>query len=85
MNRCARIRGCPASQYLSCKAWLESVECWETDSPRCSADFRLCLQFGCPVYEKYTERMDNALRARAQETLRTSRSREDEGPTESSG
>jgi len=73
MNRCAKIRGCPASQYLNCPAWRASVDCWESDSWRCTSDMRLCLQYGCPVYERYPERIESALRARAAETLRVSR------------
>lgn len=77
MNRCAKIKECPASQYLRCEAWLEGMDCWEIASPRCSAGLRLCLQYGCPVYERYSAEIEAALRDRAMEPTRTSRESEE--------
>jgi hypothetical protein len=77
MNHCAKIKECPASQYLLCEAWLEGLECWEIASPRCSAGLRLCLQYGCPVYERYTTDIEAALKDRAMESTRSVREGEE--------
>ncbi len=73
MNHCAKIRGCPASQYLRCEAWLEGLECWEISAPRCANDLRLCMQYGCPVYDKYSSDIEASLKTKAMETSRSSR------------
>jgi hypothetical protein len=71
MNRCAKIKGCPASQYLSCRAYAESLDCWQISSPRCSADLRICIQYGCPVYERFKAEIENTLKERAMEPVRS--------------
>jgi len=65
MNECSRLRGCPASQYLSCEAYLRGLECWQVEQPRCTSELRLCLQYGCPVYERYSGEIEETLRERA--------------------
>lgn len=65
MNECSRLRGCPASQYLACEAYLRGLECWQVEQPRCTLELRLCLQYGCPVYERYSREIEEALRERA--------------------
>ncbi len=77
MNRCAKLKECPASQYLKCEAWLEGMDCWEMPSPRCSSGLHLCLQYGCPVYEKYPVEIEARLKSRAMEPLHTSREDEE--------
>lgn len=66
-NMCSRLRGCPASQYLACEAYQRGMECWQVDQPRCSLELRYCLQYGCPVYERYSAEIEEALQARALE------------------
>ncbi len=65
MNMCSRLRGCPASQYLTCEAYRRGLECWQVEQPRCVLEMRFCLQYGCPVYERYGAEIDEALRNRA--------------------
>ncbi|MGQ9474888.1 MAG: hypothetical protein ACUVRX_01720 [Actinomycetota bacterium] len=65
MNDCSRLRGCPASQYLSCEAYRKGLECWQVEQPRCTLELRLCLQYGCPVYERHSGAIEEALRERA--------------------
>ena len=67
-NNCQRLRACPASQYLNCEAYKRGLECWQIDEPRCALELRFCLQYGCPVYERYSAEMDEALRERALES-----------------
>lgn len=64
---CRRLRGCPASQYLSCEAYRRGQECWQVDDPRCTTELRFCLQYGCPVYDRYKAEIEEALRVRALE------------------
>ncbi len=66
-NTCRSLRGCPASQYLYCEAYRKGLECWQIEEPRCSRELRYCLQYGCPVYERYKEEIEEALRERALE------------------
>lgn len=73
MNRCAKLKECPASQYLRCEAWSSGMDCWEVASPRCSSGLHLCLQYGCPVYERFNAEIEATLKSRAMEPLRTSR------------
>jgi hypothetical protein len=52
MNLCSNysIKGCPASSYLSCPAYLEGKNCWEVEiaKPCCKAE---CAHdcMGCDV------------------------------------
>lgn len=73
MNRCARLKECPASQYLKCEAWLDGLDCWEVLSPRCSSGLHLCMQYGCPVYERFSADIEATVKSRAMEPLRASR------------
>ena len=66
-NTCRTLRGCPASQYLVCEAFLKGLECWQVEEPRCARELRFCLQYGCPVYDRYKEEIEEALRERAME------------------
>ncbi len=66
-NTCRSLRGCPASQYLSCEAYRSGLECWQIDEPRCSRELHFCMQFGCPVYDRYKEEIEATLRERALE------------------
>lgn len=54
MNRCSdySIMGCPASLYLSCSAYKEGKNCWETerDIPCCQKDKAECGN--CRIYIK---------------------------------
>ncbi|MDY6794278.1 MAG: hypothetical protein SWK76_03205 [Actinomycetota bacterium] len=70
MNNCYRLRGCPASQYLFCEAYKRGLECWQIDEPRCTLELRFCLQHGCPVYERYSAEIEEALREKAMEGRR---------------
>lgn len=65
MNTCSRLRDCPASQYLNCEAYGRGLECWQVEQPRCALEIRLCLQYGCPVYERFSGEIEEALRDRA--------------------
>lgn len=64
---CRQLRGCPASQYLDCEAFRRGLQCWQIDQPRCSLELRFCLQYGCPVYERYSSEIEEALREKALE------------------
>ena len=66
-NTCRSLRGCPASQYLRCQAYLQGLECWQVDEPRCTLELRYCLQYGCPVYDRYKSEIEVSLRERALE------------------
>jgi len=66
-NNCRKLRGCPASQYLSCEAYRHGLECWQIDQPRCALELRFCLQYGCPVYDRYSAEIEEALREKALE------------------
>jgi hypothetical protein len=66
-NNCQKLRGCPASQYLSCEAFRQGLECWQISQPRCSVELRYCLQYGCPVYDRYSAEIEEALREKAME------------------
>jgi hypothetical protein len=66
-NSCRRLRGCPASQYLSCEAFKRGLECWQVNEPRCALELRYCLQYGCPVYDRYSMEIEEALREKALE------------------
>lgn len=64
-SNCRKLRECPASQYLSCEAYLRGLECWQIDQPRCSRELRFCLQYGCPVYDRFSAEIEEALRVKA--------------------
>lgn len=66
-NNCQKIKACPASQYLFCEAFKMGLECWQVSEPRCSSEMRLCMQYGCPVYDRYTTEIEQALKDRALE------------------
>lgn len=66
-NNCHKLRACPASQYINCEAYKRGLECWQVDEPRCSMELRFCLQYGCPVYDKFSAEIDEALREKALE------------------
>ncbi|OFW55963.1 MAG: hypothetical protein A2W01_05860 [Candidatus Solincola sediminis] len=66
-NNCQKIKGCPASQYLSCEAFKRGLECWQVDEPRCAVELRFCMQYGCPVYDRYSQEIEHALKDRALE------------------
>lgn len=66
-QHCRQLRGCPASQYSDCEAFRRGLQCWQIDQPRCSLELRLCLQYGCPVYERYSSEIEEALREKALE------------------
>ena len=66
-NNCRKLRGCPASQYLACEAYKYGLECWQIDEPRCALELRFCLQYGCPVYDRYSAEIEEALREKALE------------------
>lgn len=66
-NQCSRLRGCPASQYLVCEAYRKGLECWQVEQPRCTLELRFCLQYGCPVYDRYSVEIEETLRERALE------------------
>jgi len=66
-NHCRKLRGCPASQYLACEAYRRGLECWQIDQPRCSQELRFCLQYGCPVYDRFSSEIEEALRLKALE------------------
>lgn len=46
------VRGCPASHYLTCKAYATGRNCWEVACKPCCKqdDFGQCLS--CSVYIK---------------------------------
>lgn len=67
LNNCRKLRECPASQYLSCEAYKRGLECWQIDQPRCALELRFCLQYGCPVYDRYSHEIEEALRVKALE------------------
>lgn len=67
VNQCSRLRGCPASQYLVCEAYRKGLECWQVEQPRCTLELRFCLQYGCPVYDRYNVEIEETLRERALE------------------
>lgn len=64
---CSKLRGCPASQYLNCEAYRRGLLCWQISEPRCTTELRFCLQYGCPVYDRYKNEIEEALRERALE------------------
>jgi hypothetical protein len=66
-NACRKLRECPASQYLTCEAYRRGLECWQIDQPRCAKELRFCLQYGCPVYDRYSTEIEEALREKALE------------------
>ncbi len=66
-NNCQKIKGCPASQYLLCEAFKRGLECWQVEEPRCAMEMRFCLQYGCPVYDRYPQEIEQALKDRALE------------------
>ncbi|MBC7247808.1 MAG: hypothetical protein H5T73_08510 [Actinobacteria bacterium] len=67
LHDCRQLRGCPASQYIACEAFRRGMQCWQIEQPRCTLELRLCLQYGCPVYERYSSEIEEALRERALE------------------
>jgi len=60
-SNCWEIKRCSAGQYHNCRAYQEKKHCWEISNPRGSRSLLLCLQLGCPVYEKYMEEIDSEI------------------------
>lgn len=53
-NLCSsyKIRGCPASFYLSCPAYLGDMNCWEAQDKRCCSTQNLAKCSVCPVHDR---------------------------------
>jgi hypothetical protein len=53
-NTCSnhRVRGCPASFYLSCPAYLNGKNCWEVAEKPCCGDGNLTKCGLCPTFTK---------------------------------
>ncbi|PKQ28023.1 MAG: hypothetical protein CVT63_04960 [Candidatus Anoxymicrobium japonicum] len=63
-QNCWEIKKCSAAQYLNCAAYLEKKKCWEISNPRGSRSMLLCLQMGCPVYDRYMNEIDKEIECR---------------------
>lgn len=63
-KNCWEIKKCSAAQYLNCKAYQEQKHCWEVSNPRGSRSMLLCVQMGCPVYDRYTAEIDREIQYR---------------------
>jgi hypothetical protein len=52
---------------MNCEAYRHGLECWQVEEVRCASELRFCLQYGCPVYDKYKVEIEEALREKALE------------------
>ncbi|MDO8587784.1 MAG: hypothetical protein Q7T82_12190 [Armatimonadota bacterium] len=52
-NICSRysVRGCPASHYLKCEAFLTGRNCWETVNKPCCRETDLARCRSCSIYD----------------------------------
>jgi hypothetical protein len=46
------VKGCPASYYLNCPAYLSGTNCWEVKEKPCCAQGNLRACSGCEVYRR---------------------------------
>jgi|GEM_PF-852381 len=44
------VKGCPASYYLNCPAYLSNVNCWEVSKRPCCDKHSRSACMNCPVY-----------------------------------
>jgi hypothetical protein len=53
-NHCRdyKVRGCPASFYLSCPAYRSSKNCWEVQKKPCCPAENLSKCVACAVFAK---------------------------------
>jgi hypothetical protein len=48
MRKCWQIKGCPASHYVHCPAYVKDVDCWEIKQGCLCTEFKDCSE--CLIY-----------------------------------
>lgn len=51
MPLCGELKGCPASHYMNCEAYLQQVNCWEIKKGCLCHRSSNCEE--CLIYERY--------------------------------
>ncbi len=55
MNYCRQMKGCPASQYFICPAYLKDDNCWENENIPCCRRKNKKRCDTCSMYIAFTE------------------------------
>jgi hypothetical protein len=53
MRKCWQIKGCPASHYVRCEAYIKDADCWQINQGCLCVDGSNCSE--CSIYKAHVE------------------------------